>query len=169
MDEHLSMSPQDESGAPTRKQIARVDVRGKDPALWANLRTKLLARINDILDRTADHERGTTIREEARQFTSALLDFARSKLAREGAEVQKIEAEVGEIYAKRLRTLAEADKLSAEAEAQRLRNSVTELCTALALTKAMLVGEEGEEALLLGRQIDEFLVVVRELGLVHGV
>jgi hypothetical protein len=152
-----------------RMQIARVDVRGKKPALWEGLRPKLIAKISAMLDTTIDHQRGTSIGEEAKQFTSALLDYARNKLAREGAEVQKIEAEISEIYANRTRSLAESAKLDAEAEAQRFQTARKELCMALALTKAMLVGEIGEEALLLGKQIDAFLDVVRELGLISGV
>lgn len=167
MNQNASLPFPDESQGTETKRIARIDVRGKEPNLWKNLRPKLIEKIQKFLDTTMDHERGTTIQEEAKQFTSALLDFARNKLAREGVEVQKIEAEVSEIYAKRVKSLAEADKVSAEAAAIRQRTATKELCTMLAMTRAMLVGEEGEEALLLGKQINEFLGLVRELGLIQ--
>lgn len=169
MDDNLLQESSGDLLEPKPKQLARVDVRGETPKLWAKFRPKLIAKINSFLDTTADHERGTTIREEAKQFSSALLDFARNKLARERAEVGKIEAEISEIYAQRVKALSAAEKLSAEAEGIRIRNSAKELCLHLALMKAMLVGEQGEEALLLGRQIDQFLEVVREFGLINEV
>ncbi len=150
------------------KKIARVDVRGKNLDKWARIKPKLMAKIDAFLDFPADHSAGTTVRDEAKQLTSALLDFAKNRLAREGAEVQKIEAEISEIYAKERMALAQADKLNAEAEAMRSQNAIKELVAMLALTKAMLVGEEGEEALLLGKQIDVFLDIVKELGLISG-
>lgn len=149
-------------------KIVRVDVRGEDPELWKRLRAKLMVRIHTVLESTLDHDRGTTVREEAKQFTASMLDFARQRLQREGLENDKIEAEIAELYAKRTKELADADRVSAEAERIRQDTSLRELCKCLALTKAMLIGDESEEAMLFGQQIDSFLSVVKELCLISG-
>lgn len=166
MSDHSFLPSGDEYSKPESMRIARVDVRGKSAKLWSEIRPKLIAKISKFLDTTIDHERETTIREEAKAFTSTLLDCLRNKLAREGAEVGKIEAEISEIYAKQLKSRAEAEKVSVETESLRRREATRELITMLALTKAMLVGDEGKEALLLGKQIDEFLRLVKELSLI---
>jgi hypothetical protein len=147
------------------KKIVRVDVRGSDPALWARLRPKLLQAIEKALDSTLDHTQGTTVREEARQFTSAFLDYARNRLQREGLENDRIEAEVAKLYAERQSQLADADLRSAQAEDVRSRTALRELCKMLALTKAMLVGDQSDEAILFGQQIDSFLETIRSLNL----
>lgn len=154
--------PTDNSG-----KIARIDVRGADTTLWATLRPKLIRKISEVLDSTLDNERGTTVREEAKQFTSAMLEYARRRLQREGLENDKIEAEIAELYAKRASELAQAESLTAAAEAQRQQTALRELCTCLSLTKAMLVGDKSEEAVLFGLQIESFLETVKELNLIR--
>jgi hypothetical protein len=159
---HLPELPEGHTPAPGA--MLRVDVRGKSQELWAGLRSKLMAKVQEVLNSTLDHKRGTTVREEAREFTAALLDFAKAKLQMPVVEVEKAAAEVAKLYAERQKELAEADKIHAEADAIRLETNIRELTLTLALTKAMLVGEPGEEAVLLGRQVDAFLEAVRDLS-----
>jgi|GEM_PF-1879129 len=169
----LPFEPTDEAGIPEHPYV-RVDVRGQDPAKWAEHRPrfiretipKLLESMNKFLDTTLDYDEGTTIREEAKRFTSSMLDFAREKLRREGVEVAKIEAEISELYAKRLETIAHTQQLAAQAQEQRRATALKQLCATLALTRGMLIGETGEEALLFGRQIEEFLRIIKELNLI---
>ena len=144
--------------------MMRVDVRGNSPELWTNLRSKLMEKVQQLLDSTLDHNRGTTVREEAKEFTTALLDFAKAKLQMPVVEIEKASAEISKIYAERQKELAEADKLHAEADLIRLNTHIRELTLTLGLTKVMLVGESGEEAILLGKQVDAFLEVVRDLS-----
>lgn len=148
-----------------KKQIARIDVRGKDPRRWEQVRERLVVRISAMLDATLDHEDNTTVREEAKKFTSHMLEFARQRLQREGLENDKIEAEVSRIYAERTRELAEADRLSAEANEKRRKTALAELCAQLCMAKILIIGDQGEEAVLFGQQIDEFLRLVKEMNL----
>src|SRR5207244_13628550 len=83
---------------PEQKQFVRVDVRGKTAALWQSLRPKLIQAMNDVLDAVIDDERGTTVRDEVKQLTTALLDYAKANLARPGLENERIEAEVRRLY-----------------------------------------------------------------------
>lgn len=152
-------------GESAQGKILRIDVRGDSKELWAKLRSQLLTRIQAALDTTIDHEHGTTVKEELRSFTSHMMDYARRRLQREGLENDKIEAEVAEIYARRSSELANAELVSANAEAQRQQTALRELCKALALTRAVLAGEKDEECILFGKQIDMFLEIVKDLNL----
>lgn len=151
-------------GTPPPGSIVRVDVTGKSVVLWGRLRGKLVTAIEGLLNSTLDCNRGTTVREEAKEFTSALLDFAKAKLQMPVVELEKASAEISKLYAERQKELADADKTHAEADAIRLTTQITELRLVLGATKAILVGEEGAEAILLGKQIDVFLEVVRDLS-----
>lgn len=146
-------------------KILRVDVRGENTSLWSQLRPKLIARINEVLDSTLDHKRGTSFRDEAKQFTASMLEYARQRLQREGLENDRIEAEIAETYARRTSELAKAENTAADAEHKRQQTNLKELCIALGLTKAMLIGEEGEEAVVFGKQIECFLEVVKDMHL----
>lgn len=145
-----------------REGILRIDVVGKSPDTWSSLRSKLLAAIGKVLDSVIDPEHGTTVREEAKKFTSALLDHARARLAKAGLENEKIEAEVAKLYAECESISADARKKHAEAEATEFETAVKRLKLALELTKAMLIGEPGEEAIVFGNQVQALLGVLSE-------
>lgn len=156
--------PEDPAGNAVPGQWARFDVTGKVPSVWAKLRGKLIERLHTVLDSTLDTKRGTTVKEEFRAFTSALLDAARAKLAKPGLEVQELEAKVEKLFAEKAHELALAEKVSEQAAALRLRNSINELRLDLGMTKALLVGEKGKEALLLGRQATQLLAFLKDLS-----
>lgn len=142
----------------------RVDVRGANPTLWASLREKFVNQIGRLLDSTLDYQRGTTVRDEAKEFTSALLDFAKAKLAKPGLEAEKLAAEIGKTFAERQSELARASKISEEARQLRIRNDVSELRISLGATKALLIGDASEEAVLFGKQVDAFLTALKEIS-----
>jgi hypothetical protein len=142
------------------KQYVRVDIRGQDPALWGTLRAKLMVAVEDLLNTVVDSERGTTLQDEARQLTSAALDHVRARLAKAGLENEKIEAEIQRLYAQIQGDLADARKKSAEADAIEFATAMKRLRVVLGGMRAMLIGEEGDEAIIFGRQIDEFIKVL---------
>lgn len=142
----------------------RVDVRGESEGRWIALREKFLAQIGKLLESTLDHDRGTTVRDEAKEFTSALLDFAKAKLAKPGLEAEQIAAQIGKTFAERQTELARADKTAEEARQIRIKNDIAELRLTLGATKAMLVGDSSEEAVLFGKQLNEFLEVLKEIA-----
>lgn len=149
---------------PTAKAWLQVQVRGKDPDRWANLRAKFIRRLDKLLDSTLDSARGTTVRDEAKEFTSALLDFASAKLAKPGLEGEKIAAEIGKTFAERQTELARADKTSEEARELRIKNDISELRLMLGATKAVLVGDDSDEAVLFGKAVDAFLSALNEMA-----
>ena len=146
------------------EQWVRIDIRGKDKQLWVSLREKFLARIDSLLESTLDHERGTTVRYEIKEFTSALLDFAKARLAKSGLEAEKIASEISKTFAERQTELAKAGKTSEETRELRIQNDITELRLTLGATKAMLVGDDSEEAILFGKQLEAFLKVLRGIA-----
>jgi len=149
---------------PSRSDFLRIDVRGKSAKLWKGIRQKLIGAIGRVLDSVIDVQQNTTVREESRRFTSALLEHARERLAKAGLENDKIEGEIYKLYAEREKALAEAHKTKVEGDNIAFELSVKQLRLALGATKAILIGEEGQEALLLGQQIDTFLEILRELA-----
>jgi len=139
------------------------EVGGKTDELWGELRKKFIKALHALLDSTIDFKRRTTVREEAKEFSSALLEYARQKLAKAGYENVLMDAQVQVLYAEREKKRAETRKVDAEARAIEHETAVKELKHCLMLTKAMLIGEDGQEALLLGKQVGEFLETIKEI------
>lgn len=144
-------------------QFALVTVSGKSAQRWSQFRDKLLQTLQVVLDTVLDTEEGTTVRDEAQQFTRALLDYAKAHLARPGLENDKLEAEIRRLFSQSEADRAEARKKNAEAEALEFQTKVRRLRLVLGGAKAMLVGEQGEEAIIFGKQIEEFLQILKEL------
>lgn len=145
--------------------IIRVDVRGDERRLFQRLRSTLLEKIQQALDTTLDHENDTTVRDELKSLTTHAIEHARERLRKEGLANARIEAEVAEIYARRTKEIADARLTAAHAKGQEQQNALHDLCRHLALTRALLMGDEGREAILFGRQIDAFLEIVKEMDL----
>jgi hypothetical protein len=145
------------------KQLVLANVSGKSAERWMQFRNKLVQTLQDFLDTVLDTEQGTTIRDEAQQFTKALLDYAKAHLARPGLENDKLEAEIRRLFSQSEADRAEARKKNAEAEAIEFQTKVKRLRLVLGGTKAMLIGERGEEAVIFAQQIEEFLQTLKEL------
>ena len=152
-----------------REGIQHIDVTGKNPKLWASFQLKLVETINTMLDTVVDPRRDTTLRQETKEFTSAGLDYLKARLQKAPLKNDKERAEITEIYQrieheqdKANKTRAETRVLNAEATAKERGNAIKNLQLALKLTKVMLVGEPGEEAVLFGKQIDSYLEVLEE-------
>ena len=99
---------------PQEGQFALVTVSGKSPQRWSQFRDRLLQTLQIVLDTVLDTEEGTTVRDEAQQFTRALLDYAKANLARPGLENDKLEAEI-----RRLFSQSEADRAEARKKMQK--------------------------------------------------
>jgi hypothetical protein len=154
----------DEARLPEKKQLMRIDVRGKTTELWQSLRPKLIQTMTMVLDTVIDAEHGTTVRDEVKQFTTALLDYAKANLARPGLENERIEAEVRRLYGQMEIDRAEARKKHAEADTLEFNNKVRRLRLVLGAVKALMVGEEGEEAVIFTAQITAFLETLDKLA-----
>lgn len=154
------MSPNE----PGKGEIVRIGVIGKDEKLWAKLYPTLVGKVQNLLDSTLDHNKGSTVRDELKDFTSELLDFAKAKLATPGLEAQKIAAEITQKYAEHQTELAQADKTREEARERRIKNDIRELRYSLTLTKALVMADDDESAIFFGKQIDSFLELLKDLG-----
>jgi len=141
----------------------RIDVMGKSPKSWAELRAKLLSSLYKLIDDISEGQGCSWFEARAAEFSRAILDYAKAKLARPGIENEKTLAEVGDLYAERERKLAETRRIHAQADAQELETELKRLTIALKMTKVMLVGDPGDEAMLFGRQIDGLLAAVDQV------
>lgn len=139
------------------KKINVIKVRGEIDLSWENLRPKFIEIINNFLDSTIHFERGTSIRDEGKKLISLTLDFAEDKLKRPGIENAKMLAEVDEVYSKIELNKAEARKINAEANSLELETSLKKLKVSLRLAKVLMIGKEGQEAIVVTKQIDSFL------------
>lgn len=146
-----------------QNDILRIDVTGKDSRLWSKVRDRLLVTLDRALDTVIDAERGTTLGEEGRALTTALLDHLKARLAKSGLDNERIAAEVNKLYQEVETQQAVTRKTHAEADKIEFENRIKELHLALGTAKALLIGETGEEAILFSQQIDKMLALLREL------
>jgi DNA primase large subunit len=148
----------------SKKTFLRVDVKGNSEPLWLRLRPKLINAINAVLDTVVDPDNESTMRDEAKQFTSALLDHAKAKLKRAGLENDRIEAEIRQLYSQIEMDLAESRKRNAEANALEFDTTVRKLRFALMGTKTLLISDESNESIAFGQEVDGFLESLKQLG-----
>ena len=127
------------------QKFVKIELEGKDNNLWKNLQSKLIGVINNFLDSVIDHKNESTIREEAKKFTSALLDYGKNKLEKAGLDNEKIVAEVDLLYSQKEKQFAEARKLHAEADLIELQTNVKKLKIALSSMKLLMIGEANNE------------------------
>jgi len=149
--------------AETRKGFIQVNVTGQSPQGWAELHSKLLASLARVLDRITDGSGAQWFEEQAAQFSKALIDYAKARLAKPGIENEKTMAEIADLYANREKKVAETRRIHAEADAKELENALRRLRLALGVTKGMLVGAEGQEAIVMGKQVEGLLLAIREV------
>lgn len=146
------------------RKILKVEVSGEDATLWNNLKSKLIGAIDKFLDSAIDIENGTTIREEAQKLTSLAINYAEEKLKKAGVENDKVRAEIDEIYANVEKSKAEARKLRAESRSIEFHTSIKQLTLSLKLTKALILGKDENESIILTKQIDSFLDALKEFS-----
>jgi hypothetical protein len=147
---------------PNKEGFVGFQLAGKNEALWGELRPKLILKIKELVDGIGeeDETRGW-LKERAKEFGSLAIDYAKSKLRREGVEIQKIEAEIAKLFSEAEAAHEKARKDRADARAVEFTTTVKELRLALGLTKAMMMGDEGEESILFGKQIDAMLEALK--------
>ncbi|NOQ75257.1 MAG: hypothetical protein GQ574_24815 [Crocinitomix sp.] len=145
-----------------KKKYLKVDVAGKSEDLWKKMRVKLIDTVNKFLDTTIDSQNHSSIREEAKEFTTKFLKHAKDKLERAGLENEKIVAEIDSLYSSRQRESAQTRKLNAEASEIELSVSIKKLKLSLGLTKAILIGDAKNEDIVFAKQIDSFLEMLKE-------
>jgi archaellum component FlaD/FlaE len=158
-------------GRKQREGIQRVDVTGNAANLWAKFQPKLIDAVERFLATPVNPDTGATLREEAQEIASLALNNLKARLRKDTIENAKNEAEIAEIYerleherVKESETRAKTRKLNAEAEAQETENAIRRLRVALRLTKVMLAGQPGEEAILFGKKIEAYLKALEDFS-----
>lgn len=150
------------------KKVIKIEVEGEDKVLWKKLKPKLIEAMTKFLDVIIDNENDTTIREEAKKFTSALLDYGKQKLNKAGIDNEKTLAEIDLLYSQKEKEVAEARKIHAEADALEIENTIKRLKLSLIGVKLLMVGENGNEEAIFLKQVDEFLRAIEEMGKGQG-
>lgn len=138
-------------------KLVKIDLTGVDDKLFKRLRSKLLNAIDRFLDTTVDYQTRTNIRDETKRFASLALNYAEENLKKTGIENHKLIAEIEEKYSIAEKNKAEARKINAEAKQLEFDQSVDQLVLSLKLTKALILGKEGKESVVLTQQIELFL------------
>ena len=118
----------DEAYLPEKKQFIRVDVTGKTTCAMAVAPTETYRAMCDVLDAVIDDEYGTTVRDEAKQLTTALLDthsptlHALASKTSASKQIRRLygQMEIDLAEARKKRTL-EADTLEFNNKVRRLR------------------------------------------------
>ena len=139
-----------------------VTVKGNSNELWTRLRQKLFEAVNNLLDTVVDERSGNTLREEAKEFSSLLLKFAKDHLNRPGLENQKIMAEIECLYSAKHKTLAETRKIHAEAGSIELQNRINALKLSLGVSKMLMIGLTDEKSILFLNEIDSLLELINK-------
>ena len=151
-----------------QKKIFKIEIGGKDDALFAKLRHKLINAVDRILDSAIDYQTGTTVREEAKKLTSLTLNFAEESLKKPGIENQLKLAEIEGKYAAAQRDKSETQRIDIETRKLQFEQSLREMSFTIKLTKALLIGKEGEETVVLVKQLNAFLDAMEEVRYIQG-
>lgn len=155
-----------------KKEFLRVDVKGKNTDVWARIRSKFIDQIEYLLNFEINHEDGTSVKDEAKDFVTQTIKFAKEKLKQPGYENMKMLAEIDEIYTKSQLNRTENKIKEAEARIknvearnaefqERLRN----MKLSMRLSKAMLVKDETEDSIVFLKEIDTLLEIINEFEL----
>jgi CRISPR/Cas system CMR subunit Cmr6 (Cas7 group RAMP superfamily) len=146
-----------------KKNFVKIDLVGINEKLFGNLRGKLITMIENVLESSIDKETGLTLKEEIDKFTSLGINYAESKLKKASFENDKLVSEIKEKYSQIERNKAESRKINAEARAIEFNQKLKELTFTLKMTKTLLIGQKGDEAIAFTKQLDSFLDVIESV------
>lgn len=146
-----------------QNRLTKVSLSGADPILWEKLQSKLLVILDKSLETIINYDTGATIKDEAREFTSAMIHFGKEKLKKASIENEKLNAEIEEIYTKIKKEKAETRRINAVADKINLENQLKAIRISLGSAKALMIGSEDNEDILFIKRIDTFLDVINEI------
>jgi hypothetical protein len=154
------MNPQCDGEA--EKRLLRIDVVGHDENTWAKLRVKLIDAVHEFVD-GAFEKRDASLREEGKDILAGLVKHLKATIAKPTLENAQIEAEIRKTFAETNTAMAEARKTNAEADAIEFKTKIAKLKFALRCTKALLIKDQGTEAIIFSQQVTELLECVKDL------
>lgn len=147
-----------------RNKVFKIDLVGVDSSLFANLKEKLISMVNKVLDASVDVNTGLTVREELQKFSSLGIQYAEAKLKKASIDNDRTISQIAESYSLIEKNKAESRMINATAKALEFEQSLKELSFTLKMTKALIIGNQGEEAIVFTKQIDVFLDVINSLS-----
>ena len=145
-----------------KKQYVKIEVEGHDKPRWAELRSKLVNVILEILDLKINCKTGGTVEDEFKRISSNVIEYANAKLEKPSIENQKLLAEIEQILANKGKEMAEARKLNAEAEKIELDNIVFKLRIVLGAAKVLANSSEDPELLIFVKNIEELSFIFQQ-------
>ena len=139
-----------------RSTILKLDVEGKNSAIWEKCKDSLMEMVTKILDAQL-HRDGKTTVEEFKRASSNLLDFANSKLERPVIENQKLLTEIDLMLATESKSRAETRKINAEAEAIEISNLEKKFKIAIGAATVLARLEKNQEGLLFCKDMESLI------------
>ena len=122
-------------------------------SMWGGMGPKLQAALERVLDTVVDHQREATVKQEAQELISELIQSLKERLKKSGLENEELAARATKLLAEAEKERSLAKKTRAEAEGQEFATIVKKLRLLLEAHRAM----ERD-------QLDGFLGVLKELG-----
>jgi len=144
-------------------KYVKVKIEGKTSDIWEKLRDKFVDTIHDMLETVIDSESNTTVKEELVEFKTLLLNYGKNKLAKPGIDNAKTIAEIELLYTQKIKAVAEAKKLLAEADAISFETKLKKLHTSLVVMKALSSSTEDEDSLLISKEIDTLIFALNKV------
>ena len=135
----------------------RVDVRGVSADRWAALREELLDEIKAVLGSLDDKDLSAWFEEKAEKLNNLTLDIATQQMQTSHPDAARMAEEVQRKFAKREREQIKHTREMQEIKRQNDREAIRKLTLRLKLTRAIVVGEQGDEAILFGNQLTEMI------------
>jgi len=146
-----------------KKSFTQSDITRKSDSLWQLLQPKLIQAMIKALNTVIDDKQGITIRNEMKQLTASLLDYAKANLTHPGLQNERMEAEIRRLYGQMEIDRTEAREKHADADTLEFNNKVRRLRLVLDATKPLMVEEEGKEAVNFIAQVTAFLGTLDKL------
>jgi hypothetical protein len=146
----------------SKTKLTKVSLSGADTVLWEKMKPKLLIALDKFLDTVINYDTGASIKQEAQEFTSAMIKYGKAKLEKASIENDKLNAEIEEIYTRIKKDKAETRKINAVADRINFDNQIRALKVSLGGAKALMIGSRNEEDILLVKRLDAFFDVINE-------
>ncbi len=64
----------------TNKEYLKVSISGKNGSIWEKFRERFHEQIERLLDTVVNQDDNTTVRDEAKEFSNALIKYGKAKL-----------------------------------------------------------------------------------------
>ena len=147
----------------TKQNFIKIDLIGLNETLFENLRGHLIAKINDVLDCSTRDDNGVSIKSLMEKHISSGSNNSTPSQYSPGVSNYKVFSEIKEKFSQIERSKAEARKINAEAKSLEFEQKLKELKLTFKMTKSLLIGQQGEEAIAFTKQLESFVEIIDSL------